>query len=107
MFDKAKTVSTQLVEYESKIQELNIEENILNNLFQYISNNQNLAGLSVGSITFGDPALAILIKSLHEQASQKKLLLFDYTELHPEVKKISSQTIATLRRQIVASLKTI
>lgn len=71
--DKAKTVSTQLVEYESKIQELNIEENILNNLFQYISNNQNLAGLSVGSITFADPALAILIKSLHEQASKKKL----------------------------------
>lgn len=102
--DKAKTVSTQLVEYESKIQELNIEENILNNLFQYISNNQNLAGLSVGSITFADPALAILIKSLHEQASQKEALLLDYTELHPEVKKFS-QTIATLRRQIVASLK--
>lgn len=102
--DKAKTVSTQLVDYESKIQELNIEENILNNLFQYISNNQNLAGLSVGSITFADPALAILIKSLHEQASQKEALLLDYTELHPEVKKFS-QTIATLRRQIVASLK--
>ena len=102
--DKAKTVSTQLVEYESKIQELNIEENILNNLFQYISNNQNLAGLSVGSITFADPALAILIKSLHEQASQKEALLLDYTELHPEVKKFS-QTIATLRRQIVAWLK--
>ena len=37
--DKANTVSKQLVEYESKIQELDIEENILSNLFQYISNN--------------------------------------------------------------------
>ena len=102
--DKAKTVSTQLVDYESKIQELNIEENILNNLYQYISTNQNLAGLSVGSITFADPALGILIKSLHEQASQKEALLIDYTELHPEVKKFT-QTISTLRRQIIASLK--
>lgn len=102
--DKAKTVSAQLVEYESKIQELDIEENILNNLYQYISNNQNLVGLSVGSISFADPALSILIKSLHEHASQKEALLLDYTELHPEVKKFS-QTIATLRRQIIASLK--
>lgn len=102
--DKAKTVSSQLVEYESKIQELDIEENIMKNLFQYISNNQNLAGLSVGSITFADPALTILIKSLHEQASQKETLLLDYTELHPDVVKLN-QTISTLRRQIIASLK--
>jgi uncharacterized protein involved in exopolysaccharide biosynthesis len=73
-------------------------------LFQYISNNQNLAGLSVGSITFADPALTILIKSLHEQASQKETLLLDYTELHPDVVKLN-QTISTLRRQIIASLK--
>ena len=93
-----------MVEYESKIQELDIEENIMKNLFQYISNNQNLAGLSVGSITFADPALTILIKSLHEQASQKETLLLDYTELHPDVVKLN-QTISTLRRQIIASLK--
>lgn len=101
--EKAKTVSSQLVDYESKIQELDIEENILRNLYTYISNNQNLAGLSVGSITFADPALGILIKSLHEQASQKEALLLDYTELHPDVKKLTL-TISNLRRQITASL---
>ncbi len=102
--DKANTVSKQLVEYEAKIQELDIEENILSNLFQYISNNQNLSGLTVGSITFADPVLASLIKNLHELTSQKDTFLLDYTDLHPEVQKLT-KTISSLRRQIIASLK--
>lgn len=102
--DKAKTVSTQLVEYESKIQEITVEENILNNLLQYITNNQNLSGLTVGSITFADPALATLVKGLHELASKKDTLLVDYTEMHPDVQKLN-QTIASSRRQIIASLQ--
>ena len=102
--DKAKNVSQQLVEYETKIQELNIEENIMSNLYQYISNNQNLSGLTVGSITFADPVLASLVKNLHELSSQKDTFLLDYTELHPEVQKLT-KTISSLRRQIIASLK--
>lgn len=95
--DKAKNVSQQLVEYETKIQELNIEENIMSNLYQYISNNQNLSGLTVGSITFADPVLASLVKNLHELSSQKDTFLLDYTELHPEVQKLT-KTISSLRR---------
>lgn len=101
--DKAQTTSRKLVEYESKLQELSIEENILKNLSQYISNNQNLSGLTVGSVNFADPALATLIKNIHELASQKKALLIDYTELHPDVEKLS-KTISSLREQIIASL---
>lgn len=102
--DKAKTVTQQLVEYESKLQEISVEENILNNLLQYISNNQNLSGLTVGSINFADPALAILIKNLHELSTQKDTLLLDYTELHPDVQKLN-KSIASLRRQIIGSLQ--
>lgn len=102
--DKARTISDQLVEYESKIQEISIEENVLTNLLRYISNNQNLSGLTVGSISFADPALANLIKSLHEMSSQKETLLLDYTEFHPDVEKLT-KTISSLRRQIIASLK--
>ena len=101
---KAESISKQLIEYETKMQELSIEENIMNNLYQYISSNQNLSGLTVGSITFADPVLASLIKNLHELSAQKDTLLMDYTELHPEVQKLE-KTVASLRRQIVASLK--
>ena len=102
--DKAQTVSKQLVEYESKLQEIAVEENILTNLLQYITNNQNLSGLTVGSISFADPALATLVKDLHELASKKDTLLVDYTEVHPDVQKLN-QTIASARRQILASLQ--
>jgi capsular exopolysaccharide synthesis family protein len=102
--DKAKTVSTQLVDYETKMQEIGVEENILSNLLQYITNNQNLSGLTVGSVTFADPALATLVKELHELASKKDTLLLDYTEMHPDVQKLN-QTIASSRRQIIASLQ--
>ena len=102
--DKAQTVTKQLVEYESKLQEISVEENILNNLLQYISKNQNLSGLTVGSVNFADPALAILIKNLHELSTQKDTLLLDYTELHPDVQKLN-KSIASLRRQIIGSLQ--
>lgn len=102
--DKATTTSKKLVEYETKLQEIAIEENILKNLLQYISNNNNLSGLTVGSISFADPALASLIKNLHELSTQKDTLLIDYTELHPDVQKLS-KTISSLRRNILASLR--
>jgi tyrosine-protein kinase Etk/Wzc len=102
--DKAQTVTKQLVEYESKLQEIAVEENILNNLLQYISKNQNLSGLTVGSVNFADPALATLIKNLHESSTQKDTLLLDYTELHPDIQKLN-KSIASLRRQIIGSLQ--
>lgn len=59
---KAKMTSEKLAEYESKLQEISIEENILKNLQQYISKNHNLSGLAVGSINFADPSLANMVK---------------------------------------------
>ena len=102
--DKAETTSKKLVEYDTQLQELAIEENILQNLLQYISNNKNLSGLTVGSINFADPALANLVKKIHELSTEKETMLIDYTELHPDVEKLS-KTIASLRRSIVASLQ--
>jgi len=102
--DKAAITSKKVTEYEAKLQEISIEENILRNLQQYILSNQNLSGLTVGSISFADPALASLIKKLHELSTQKDTLLIDFTELHPDVEKFS-KTIASLKRSIKASLK--
>lgn len=102
--EKATTTSKNITEYEAKLQEILIEENILRNLQQYINTNTNLSGLTVGSIRFADPALASLINKLHEYSTQRESVLIDYTELHPDVEKLS-KTIASLRRSIKASLK--
>ena len=102
--EKATTTSKNITEYEAKLQEILIEENILKNLQQYITANTNLSGLTVGSIRFADPALASLINKLHEYSTQRETVLIDYTELHPDVEKLS-KTISSLRRSIKASLK--
>ena len=102
--EKATATAKNITEYEAKLQEIIIEENILKNLQQYIVSNTNLSGLTVGSIQFADPALAALITKLHELSTQKESVLIDYTELHPDVEKLS-KTIASLRRSIKASLK--
>ncbi len=96
---KAKMTSQKLTDYESKLQEISIEQNILKNLQQYINKNHNLSGLAVGSINFADPSLSNMVKNLTELSNQRDSLLIDYTELHPDIVKLS-QSIATLRRNI-------
>lgn len=101
---KATTTSQKLTEYETKLQELSIEENILSNLEQYIQSNHNLSGLTVGSISLADPSIASLIKSLTDLSTQRDALLIDYTELHPDIEKLS-KTIASVKRSIKMALK--
>lgn len=102
--EKASITSEKITLYEAKIQEIEIEDNILKNLQSYINSNKNLSGLTVGSITFADPALASMIKRLHELSSKKDSLLLDYTALHPDIEKINS-SISSLKRSIKESLK--
>ncbi|PLY04746.1 MAG: capsular biosynthesis protein [Arcobacter sp.] len=102
--EKATNTSKKLTEYETQIQELSIEENILENLQQYILSNHNLSGLTVGSVNFADPSIAALVKKLTDLSTQRESLLIDYTELHPDIEKMS-KTIASYKRSIKTALK--
>ncbi len=102
--EKATNISKKLTEYETQLQELSIEENILKNLQQYILSNHNLSGLTVGSVNFADPSIASLVKKLTDLSTQKETLLIDYTELHPDIEKMS-KTISSLKRSIKTALK--
>lgn len=102
--EQAIKTTEQLSEYEAKLEEIQTELNILSNLNQYIKTNQDLTGLTIGSVNFADPALGSLVTRLHEEASKKLSLLADFTELHPDVEKVS-QNIASLKRSIKAALR--
>ncbi len=103
MGEQALQTTTQLSEYEAKLEEVQTELNILSNLNQFIKTNQDLTGLTVGSVNFADPALGSLVTRLQEEASNKATLLVDFTELHPDVEK-ASQNISSLKRSIKATL---
>jgi len=100
----ASLTSSKMSEYESKIQELEIEESVLSNLQQYIKNNQDISGITLGSATFTDPALSKLILDLQDASRKKKTLLIEFTELHPDVLKLT-EGINSMKASIRFTIK--
>ena len=90
---KANLASTKIVEYESKELELQTEINILTNVQRFINKNENLSGLTIGAINFADKSLGALIAKLQDMIRQRNDLLTDFTELHPEVQKLTKNII--------------
>lgn len=102
--EQAIKTTEQLSEYQAKLEEVQTEINILSNLQQFIKSNQDLTGLTIGSVNFADPALGGLVTRLQEEAGKRSSLLVDYTELHPDVQK-ASQNISSLKRSIKNALR--
>jgi capsular exopolysaccharide synthesis family protein len=100
----ASLTSSKMSQYESKIQELEIEESVLSNLQQYINNNQDISGITLGSAAFTDPALSQLILNLQDAARKKKTLLIEFTELHPDVLKLT-EGINSMKASIRFTIK--
>ena len=100
---KVALATEKVAEYESQALELQTEINILNNMQRFMSQNQNLDGLTIGTINFTDRNLAQLVTNLQKLTKTKENLLVDYTDLHPEVQKIS-KNIASMRRSIKQTL---
>ncbi|RLB08362.1 MAG: hypothetical protein DRG27_05780, partial [Deltaproteobacteria bacterium] len=97
-------IATQkIAQYEAEQQKLQTEINILENLQHFMEKNSDLAGLTLGTIDFADATLATLVISLQQMTNNKDLLLVDYTELHPEVLKLT-KTISSTKRSIKKAL---
>jgi len=101
---KAEISSTKLAEYESQRTELQTEINILTNLKRFINKNKDLTGLTIGAINFADKSLSTLVINLQTITNNKNNLLVDFTELHPEVQKLT-KNILTMKRSIKTALK--
>jgi len=100
---KVALATERVAEYESQTLQLQTEINILSNMQRFMSKNQNLDGLTIGTINFTDRNLAELVISLQKLTKTKESLLVDYTDLHPEVQKIS-KSISSMRRSIKQTL---
>ena len=102
--EKAALTANSLSEYQSKLQELTIEENILKNLLYYIQNNEDVEGITIGAIQMTDPALIKSIEKLQEAMLKRKSLLVSFTKLHPDVVRLTEE-INSLRKNIVFLIK--
>ena len=90
--------------YESKLQALEIESNVLKNVQEYVNTGKDLSGISLGSAAYTDPALAQMIQKLQESIMDRKSLLVEFTELHPDVIKLT-EGINSIKSTIKFTLK--
>ena len=100
---KIAMASQKVATYEAEQQKLQTEINILENLQHFMNQNSDLGGLTLGTINFADTSLATLVVNLQEMTDKKSLLLVDYTELHPEVLKLT-KSISSTKRSIKQAL---
>ena len=101
---KAGVTSEKLGEYESQLQQLEIEESILANIQQYILSGKEVVGISAGAANFTNAAIVNMINDLQEKETLRKTLLVEYTELHPDVVKLSEQ-INSIKQNIKFALE--
>jgi len=101
---KAGTTAQKLSELESKMYEINTKLSILDNLYSYVKSNKDIKGIDVSSAQLVGPIISGLITKLQEAESRRSTLLVDFTELHPDVVKITEQ-IQQLKSMLLASIK--
>lgn len=94
---KVSLATEKVAGYEAEQLKLQTEINILTNLQRFMEKNSDLGGLTLGTINFADKSLAVLVQNLQEMTDQKSLLLVDYTELHPEILKLTKSIYSTKR----------
>ncbi len=100
---KIALATEKVATYEAEQEKLQTEINILENLQHFMNQNSDLGGLTLGTINFADTSLATLVVNLQEMTDKKSLFLVDYTELHPEVIKLT-KSISSTKRSIKKAL---
>ena len=101
---QAMMTAKNMSEYESKLQELEIESNVLKDVQEYVIAGKDLSGISLGSAAYTDPALAQMIVKLQESIMKRKSLLVEFTELHPDIVKLT-EAINSVKATIKFTLK--
>jgi tyrosine-protein kinase Etk/Wzc len=100
---QAMMTAQNMADYESKLQAIEIESNILKNVQQFVNTGKDLSGVSLGSAAYTDPALAQMIQKLQDSIMQRKSLLVEFTEIHPDVIKLT-EVINSIKSSIKFTL---
>ncbi len=101
---QAMMTAQNMADYESKLQALEIESNVLKNVQEYVNTGKDLSGISLGSAAYTDPALAQMIQKLQESIMARSSLLVEFTEIHPDVIKLT-EAINSIKSSIKFTLK--
>ena len=86
---KAANASDKLSAYNDEMNILNTREVIIKNIFSYIENNEDITKIDLASASEASPSITTIISDIQDARNAKDTLLVDYTELHPDVLKVT------------------
>ena len=89
--NSAGEVSRSLKEAKEVLRNLILQESILENLKEYIENNENLNAISISSESLTNQSIYEKIDLYHELSKKQRSLLASVTEFHPDVISITSE----------------
>ncbi len=101
---KAETIIRQMSQKETELSEISIEEEMLSKLYQRVKAGKSLESLALIGVDKSKDPLARMVKELQDAIIKKKILRADYTEMHPEVVKLT-KTIKQLKKVIVLTIE--
>jgi len=97
------TTINKLSQFDTKLAELEIKEKLINELYSTVVENNLIDGVSPDAYGINDPVLVSLLDRLNKAIEEKRALLSEYTELHPDVQKID-QKIDSIKNSIKAAI---
>jgi len=101
---KATLSAEKLADLQTQLYQLNTKEDVFKNIAAYIKKNKDISGISLdSSVTSGkaggDGSINAIIQKIQENTLLKNSLLIDYTELHPDVLKVT-QNLQSLKNSL-------
>ena len=103
---KAENIVKKMSEYEGKLAEASIQEQMLDSLYAEIKKGANIENISAAGLNISNTGIPQLIQKLQEAVLKRKILRADYTAAHPEVRKLTQSIIQT-KKVIASTIKTL
>ena len=95
---------SQLSQLEADFNKLSSEENILENLKEFIETNEDLSGLTLQSSDIMSETLNAMITDYKKAQTKRRTMLVELTEIHPDILKLNEE-IYNLRKNIQETIK--
>ncbi len=99
-----KNLSNQLAEYENERNILTFQIDTLKKIYYKVKKGKDLNSITLFGTGVDNNNISNLVAQLQNALIKRDILLKDYTYLHPEVKKVTSQ-IYHLKKMIKSSIK--
>jgi capsular exopolysaccharide synthesis family protein len=101
---KAENILRQMSEYETKLAQISMQQEILNKLYRQVRSGKNLESIAIMGMDSDKSGLDEIVKELQNAIIKKKVLRESYTEVHSEVSKLT-KTITQLKKVLIETIK--